>query len=127
MRLKWKTGLITSIRLLYKDVGCTQPSNANEAVTAHADQQLISEHHPDANDADSSYYVTIPTKNSYSPFLMRSQVLIRQVVPLPRVPKVEEEILLPKLQKNAMTTKLEQKTSSQEKSKKVWRLPTIPQ
>jgi hypothetical protein len=26
-----------------------------------------------------------------------------------------------------MTTKLEQKTSSQEKSKKVWRLPTIPQ
>jgi hypothetical protein len=64
-----RASLITSIRLLHKDVGCTQPSNANEAVTAHADQQLISKHHPDANDADSSYYVTIPTKNGYSPLL----------------------------------------------------------
>jgi hypothetical protein len=61
------------------------------------------------------------------PFLMRNQVFIRQIVPLLRVPKVENEILLHELQKNAMTTKLEQKTSSQEKSKKVWRLPTIPQ
>ena len=69
--MKRKIGLITSIRLLFKkDLESTQPINVIHPETVHDKQQLVLERSSDTSDTSSDHFVTIPTKNSFSPLLV---------------------------------------------------------
>ena len=65
-----KDSLMTSIRLLFKDLESTQPINVNHLETPHDQQQAVLECSSDTKDTNSEHVVTIPTKNSFSPLLV---------------------------------------------------------
>ena len=66
-----KNSLITSIRLLFKkDLESTQPINVIHPETVHDKQQLVLERSSDTSDTSSDHFVTISTKNSFSPLLV---------------------------------------------------------
>ncbi len=65
-----KASLVTSIRLLFKDLESTQPINVNHLETPHDQQQAVLECSSDTKDTNSEHVVTIPTKNSFSHLLV---------------------------------------------------------
>ena len=65
-----KAGLMTSIRLLFKDLESTQPINVIHPETGLDKQQPVLERFSDTNDKISDHFVTLPTKNCFSPLLV---------------------------------------------------------
>ena len=63
-----KYSLITSIRLLYKDLESTQPMNTNTIakVDEQSNRYQSDKHHVSADEAGGGHYTNIPTKNRYS-------------------------------------------------------------
>ena len=65
-----KASLMTSVRLLFKDLESTQPINVIHPETGLDKQQPVLERFSDTNDKISDHFVTIPTKNCFSPLLV---------------------------------------------------------
>ena len=81
---KEKASLMTSIRLLFKDLESTQPINVNRPEIVH-DQQLGT--FSDANDTNIDRLINIPTKTVFHNCLLKKRILTRRFVRLPTLPK----------------------------------------
>ena len=79
--------LMTSIRLLFKDLESTPPINVIHSAIVHDKQQPVLEHSSDTNCPVSDHFVTIPAKTVFHLFLSRKQTLTRRFFRPPTLSK----------------------------------------
>ena len=84
---KERACLMTSIRLLFKDLESTQPINVIHPETVHDKQQPVLEHSSDTNGPVSDHFVIIPAKTVFHLLLSRKQTLTRRFVRPPTLSK----------------------------------------
>ena len=84
-----KASLMTSIRLLFKDLESTQPINVIHPETGHDKQQPVLKRFSDTNDTISDHFVTNHLKTVFHPYLS-NQILTRRFVQPPALSKTAQ-------------------------------------